>query len=459
MALDRPRRDPSVVGLPATEIRDRLARGVVRAVDVAEAHLEHIAGSEAEVRAWAWQDPDFVRTQAKALDAHRESGRPVGALHGVPVGIKDIVDTVRIPTENGTVLDAGRTPVADAFVVQRLKAAGALIAGKTRTTELAYLHPTETRNPAAPGRTPGGSSSGSAAAVAAAHVPLAIGTQTGGSIIRPAAYCGIVGYKPTFGAIPRSGVLTQSPSLDTVGVLARTVADAAMLAEVLFGHDPQDRATAPSPHPRLLATATSTPPVSPTLAFVRPPGWDTASADTHEAFAELVAFLGDSCFEVELPSVFDRAAAIREQINFAEMAKFYYGYERRGWDRLSAETREAMERGKALAARDYIAALDWPTMLYAGLDEIFARCDAILTPATPGPAPAGLASTGSAIFNGLWTLCGTPAVTVPLLESREGLPLGVQLVGPRHGDGRLLRTAQWLMERIQGSAQKRESHT
>jgi Asp-tRNA(Asn)/Glu-tRNA(Gln) amidotransferase A subunit family amidase len=276
---------------------------------------------------------------------------------------------------------------------------------------------------------------------------LAVGTQTGGSVIRPAAYCGTVGFKPSFGAISRTGILAQSPSLDTVGVFARSVPDAALLADGLFGHDPRDPATEPAPPPRLLETALSRPPLPPIFAFVRPPGWADAAPETRAALEELAALLGEQCFEVPLPGAFDEAAAIRERINFAEMAKCYHSYERRGRDQLSATLCAALDAGKAIPARDYIAALDWPDVLYAGVAEILTRCDAILAPAAPGPAPEGLASTGSAIFNGLWTLCRTPAVTIPVLEA-GGLPMGVQLVGRRGDDARLLRTARWLMERI-----------
>ena len=183
---------------------------------------------------------------------------------------------------------------------------------------------------------------------------------------------------------------------------------------------------------------------------MRPPGWEAADPDTRAALEELAATLGEQCFEVDLPAAFAEAAAARERIQFAEMAKCYHGYERRGRDALSAPLRAALDAGKAIPARDYIAALDWPEVLNAGLEAIFARCDAILAPAAPGPAPEGLESTGDPIFNGLWTLCGTPAVTIPVLQSSAGLPMGVQLVGRRGDDGRLLRTARWLMERIVG---------
>lgn len=448
MAARKAKGPNPILALSAVELRDRIANGTLRAVELAEAYLDRIAAYEPQVQAWAWLDGEHVLNQARALDAHRASGRAIGPLHGLPVGIKDVIDTVRIPTANGTELDAGRVPTADAFVVQRLKAAGAIIMGKTVSTELAYLFPGKTRNPHNPEHTPGGSSSGSAAAVAAGMVPLAIGTQTGGSVIRPAAYCGVVGFKPTFGSIPRTGILPQSPSLDTVGVFAREIKDAALLTEVLFGHDQADRATAMMPPPRLLDTARAEPPVTPMLAFVRPPEWDSADEQSKLAMQELTGELGEQCFEALLPNAFDDAAEIRERINHAEMAKCYFSFERRGRDQLSETMQAALDSGKAIPARDYIAALDWPDVLYAGLAEIFERCDAIVTPATPGPAPQGLSSTGSSIFNGLWTLCGTPAVTLPLLTADSGLPMGVQLVGRRGDDARLLRTARWLATRV-----------
>jgi Asp-tRNA(Asn)/Glu-tRNA(Gln) amidotransferase A subunit family amidase len=440
-------RAEGIRALSARELRARIARGELRAAEVAEAYLSQIAARETEIRAFAWHDPAFVRHQAAALDQMRASGRPVGRLHGLPVGLKDIVDTARIPTENGCALDKGRVPEKDAWIVARLKAEGALIMGKTVTTELAYLHPGPTRNPANPGHTPGGSSSGSAAAVAAGMVPLAIGTQTGGSVIRPAAFCGVAGFKPSFGAIPRPGILEQSATLDTVGVFARDAEDAALIAEVLYGHDPADPATAPGPAPKLLEIAGSEAPVTPMFAFVRMPGFDEAHPDTRAAFQELTQHLGEYCFEAPLPKAYDDAASLRERINFAEMAHAYHRYDSEV-ARLSPETRAALEAGRAVSAKDYLAALDWQGVLGAGVAEIFERADAILCPAAPGPAPEGLGSTGSAIFNGLWTYLGLPAVTLPLLEAENGLPMGVQLVGRKGDDARLLRTARWLTRHL-----------
>ena len=438
----------AVLGLGAVDMRDRLASGALRAVDLVNACLTRITELEPQVGAWAWLDGDHALAQARQLDQWRQSGKPLGPLHGLPIGLKDIIDTKGIPTENGTPIDAGRVPSEDAWIVARLRAAGAIIIGKTVTTECAFMHPGKTRNPHNGDHTPGGSSQGSAAAVAAGMVPLSIGTQTGGSVIRPASFCGIVAMKPTFGLIPRTGILPQSPFLDTVGVFARSVEDCALLVEVLAGYDTADRATQPLPMPRMLSVAQSAVPVTPVFALARIPGWQQADPQMTGAIEELAAILQDKCFEVELPNLED-LSDIRQRINFAEMAKCYYGLERRGRDLMSDKLKAAIDEGKSIPARDYIAALDWRDVMNAGLDAVFARCDAILCPAALGPAPKGLDDTGSAIFNGLWTLGGMPAVTLPLFSAENGLPMGVQLVGRRGDDARLLRTARWLATHLE----------
>jgi len=449
MALDRKSsvQNP-LLHLGAVVLRDRLATGAVRAVDYVEACLARIAEVEPDVQAWAYLDGDHAMTRARALDAQRASGAAIGPLHGLPVALKDVIDTRGMPTENGTPIDARRVPRTDATVVARLLAAGAIILGKTVCTEAAFLHPGKTRNPYNLGHTPGGSSSGSAAAVAAGMVPLAIGTQTGGSVIRPAAYCGVVGYKPSYGMISRAGILRQSPFLDTVGVFARSVEDAALLAEVLAGYDPADPATEALPAPRLLATAMAKAPLRPRFAMIHLPQHGLADAQTLSAMAELAATLGDQVFAAALPPGFEAAADFRQQINFAEMAHCYAELEGRGRALMSPALTAAIDEGKALPAYKYLAALDQRNTLNASLDELFAHCDALLCPATPSAAPSGLGSTGSAIFNGLWTLCGTPVVTLPLFQTESGLPMGAQLVGRAGDDARLLRTARWLTAHV-----------
>ena len=287
--------------LPALDARDRLEHGALRASELIDAQLTRIAAREPEIGAFAFLDEGLARAAAKAADDYRGTGRALGALHGLAVGVKDIIDTADMPTENGTPIDAGRHPARDAEVVRRIRLAGGIVMGKTVTTELGSMHPRKTRNPHDLSRTPGGSSSGSAAAVAAGMVALAIGTQTNGSVIRPASFCGVVGFKPSFGTIPRTGILPQAPSLDTVGVFARTVEDAALLADALAGHDPADSATRLVPPPRLLETARTDPPVTPAIAFVKGPAWNQADPETQEGFAELADSLGAACEEVVLP--------------------------------------------------------------------------------------------------------------------------------------------------------------
>jgi Asp-tRNA(Asn)/Glu-tRNA(Gln) amidotransferase A subunit family amidase len=316
--------------------------------------------------------------------------------------------------------------------------------GKTVTTEYAYRQPGKTTNPHDSSRTPGGSSSGSAAAVAALMVPGAIGSQTGGSTIRPAAFCGVVGFKPTHGLIPRTGALLLSRSLDHVGVFARTVEDVALLAETLVGFDEEDPDTRAVARPPLAAVAASEPPLPPRLAFVRSPVWERAEPVTRAAFTELVAALGDTVVEVELGESFARAGAMHRAVLEVEAAHNLRRDYDKGGDRLSPALRGLIERGRGHAAVDYLAALAGVPALNAALESLFDEFDAILTPAAPGEAPRGLETTGDPVFCALWTYLGTPAVTLPLLQSDTGMPLGVQLVGRRDNDARLLRTARWL---------------
>jgi len=437
-----------LTSLSAADIAAGIRDGEHSSEEVIEAHLARVEAIDGQIEAWAFLDPDHARKQGQHADRARRAGQPLGALHGVPVGVKDIIDTQGMPTQNGTPLDAERRPTKDAAVVARLKAAGAVVLGKTVTTELAYYTPNQTKNPHDPKRTPGGSSSGSAAAVAAGMAPVAIGTQTNGSVIRPASFCGVVGYKPSWGLIPRTGVLAQSFHLDTIGTFGRSVADAALLADALVGHDEGDSATAPTASPGLLHAARSKPPLAPLFAFIKTPAWDQADTTTQEAFAELTDHLGEACDPVPLPEVFAQGHALQRRLMVAGFAHNLGSYERRGREQLSEAIQKAIDEGRDVRAHDYLAAIDWIDVLNAGLDEIFERYDAILTPSAPGVAPENLAITGNPAFCTLWTLCGTPAISLPLLRNEDGLPLGVQLVGKRGDDARLIRTAAWLADTI-----------
>jgi len=446
MALNERKINPAPIS--ATEAAAAIRDGKVTSEELVGACLDYIKTLEEKLGAWAFLDAEHALNQARAADQAQRTGRTLGRLHGVPVGVKDIFDTKDMPTEDGTVLHAGRRPMEDATAVARLREAGAIILGKTVTTELAVYAPGKTRNPHDPERTPGGSSSGSAAAVAAGMVPLAIGTQTNGSVIRPAAFCGVYGYKPTFGLISRHRVLQQSRPLDQIGVFARTIEDTALIAEAMVGFDDRDPDTRLRARPALVATLSEEPPVQPRLAFVKTPVWEQADTDTRDAFAELVAHAGDKVGEVELPGIFNDAVEQHRTIMEADLARSFEREYFRGKDKLSAILKEMIERGQKVLAVDYNNAVSQMPVLNHALDKVFEWHDAILTPAASGEAPVGLASTGSPIFCTLWTLCGMPAITLPILQGSHGMPMGVQLVGARGDDARLLRTARWLVNLV-----------
>jgi len=335
-------------------------------------------------------------------------------------------------------------------VVAKLRAAGAVIMGKTVTTECATYTPGKTRNPHNSEHTPGGSSSGSAAAVAAGMVPLALGSQTNGSVIRPAAFCGVYGFKPTHGLISRHGVLRLSRTLDQMGMFARMIEDIALGCEILVGGDERDPDTRPRARIPFQEIAAEPPPLPPLIAFIQTPLWDRTDEDTREAFAELIEVLGDRVVRVELPDIALDALELHRTIMEAEMAAALVNEYDRGRERLSESLRSQLERGRRVTAFDYQTALARVPLLYEGFAELFDRCDAILTPAVAGTAPKGLASTGDPSFCTLWTLCGMPALAMPLLQGANDLPLGVQLVGQRNQDARLLRTANWLVAQVAG---------
>jgi len=430
--------------MSATEAAAAIRAGDITSVELVQDCLERINALEKTVGAWTHLDHEYALRQAQEAHDARQAGMPLGPLHGVPIGIKDIFDTEDMPTEYGSVLHAGRTPGRDATAIALLRAAGAIIMGKTVTTELAVYAPGKTANPHDPKRTPGGSSSGSAAAVAAAMVPLAIGTQTNGSIIRPASYCGVYGYKPSHGLISRHRVLQQSRRLDHVGVFGRSVEDVALIAEPLMAFDERDPDMRPRARLRLGETLAEEPPVPPRLAFVKTPVWAQADGDTQAAFAELVEHLGEHVKEIELPEIFEQAVMWHRTIMEADLARSFGRDYERGKDRLSMTLREMMERGQRYPAMEYNRAVDQIPVLNDILDAIFEQFDAILTPATTGEAPIGLESTGSPVFCTLWTLCGVPTISLPLLQGSNQMPVGAQLVASKYDDARLLRMARWL---------------
>lgn len=441
--------------LSALQAAAAIRAGQLHAEALVEAHLARIEETEPVLCAWAHLDPQAALDQAREADRIRRAGRATGALHGVPVGLKDIVDTADMPTECGSAVFAGRRPGADARLVERLREAGAVIMGKTRTTELAYLRPTVTTNPQDRTRSPGGSSSGSAAAVAARHVPLAVGTQTGGSVIRPASFCGVYGIKPSAGIVSRSGVMQTSATLDQVGGFANTLEDAALLIDAIGGYDPRDAASFPRPRPGLLAGAQSPVPVPPDIAWFDMPWHDRLDPDAAEGLEAVLEALGARV---------ERFAVAPQLAELAQVHRIIYDHEIAAamaalpdGAEIGPELTQAIARGRAITAAQYQDAL----AVRASAQEFFARhfndFDAILAPAATGEAPPLSANTtGDAVFCLPWTLAGLPCLSLPLLVGETGLPVGVQLIGAAEEDDRLMRTAAWMQTTLAGAGTEEE---
>lgn len=429
--------------LTATDAAAQMASGEITAVQLVQACLDRISEREDDVQAWVYLDPDHALAQARAADDARKSGMGVGPLHGLPVGIKDIIDTADMPTQNGSPIFAGRRTNHDAACVAALRAAGAIIMGKTVTTELANLSPNKTRNPHNLEHTPGGSSSGSGAGVADFHIPLALGTQTGGSVIRPASFNGIYGLKPTLGLIPRGGVLLQSHMLDTLGTYGRSLDDLALLTDTLSIYDPEDAQSHAGSRGSLTDMLNQKPPQTPRLAFLRTPAWDHAEPNAQKAIEEVAASLGAQCTAENLPEPFDNIIDLHLTVMGAEDLAYYGQYLEAQPELLSDVLKERLEAAKSIRGDAYVKALVARETIYKSLVQLLGDYDAVLCLPSCGPAPKGFETTGSAIFNGLWTYLGVPCVSLPKLTV-DGMPMGVQLVGMRGDEGRLLRTARWL---------------
>jgi len=434
--------------ISAAQAAADMAQGLFSAQEYVQACLDRIGALEPKVQAFIHLDPEHALAQARVCDEWRRSGKPIGPLHGVPVGIKDIIDTADYPTECGSTFLAGRRPRADAAVVSKLRAAGGVILGKTVTTEFAYFTPGKTRNPHDPKRTPGGSSSGTAAAVAAGMVPIAIGSQTNGSIIRPAAFCGVFAIKPSHGLVSRAGVLPLSRTLDHVGPFARTIEDLALTLDAIAGYDPADPDTRPLAPRNFRQVATENFGLDPRLAFVKTPVWDKADPEAREALEELVQELGDVCFAFDMPQYYAEAWEAHRAVMATEMAFNLGKITDQGGDKISQRFRDLIAEGRQVSATRYLDAVALGRKLRDSIEELFQQeCSAIITLSSPGVAPEGTA-TGNPVFNSLWTLMGLPAINLPLLQSESGMPIGVQLIGAPGDDARLLRTANWLVSKL-----------
>lgn len=424
--------DPSHLG--AREAARLIADGELSVAALTEACLARIVAREPDVNAWVHLEPEQALAQARVCDQRGASG----PLYGVPVGIKDIIDTAGMPTEYGSPIYAGHCPTVDADCVSRVRASGGVVLGKTVTTEFAFRHPFgKTSNPHNLAHTPGGSSSGSAAAVADFMVPLAFGTQTGGSVIRPASYCGVYGYKPTFNTFDIRGVRPLAPGLDTLGYFARSIDDISWFAAALsndFTGNISEWLGAP-----------------PRLGVARLPDWQQAEPETVravEAAAERLANKGATVTELRPPKHFLDLARVHKTIMDVEAAAALASEMKSHVDKLSSELRGILETAVKIPAADYEDAVSVARECRMKLDDLFTSNDVLLAASAAGEAPAGLDFTGNPIFNGLWTLLHVPCVTIPFSEGPNGLPVGVQVIGRLGEDAQLFSAVKWAVERL-----------
>jgi amidase len=418
--------------LSATEIAQGIAAKKFTAEAVVRDCLARIEAREPAVKAWATIDPDYALRQARALD----SGPNRGALHGVPIGVKDIIDTADLPTEMGSEIYKGNRSFSDAACVAMVRAAGAVILGKTVTAEFAGMSPGPTTNPHNPAHTPGGSSSGSAAAVADFMVPAAFGTQTGGSVLRPAAFCGVVGYKPTFNLFNRAGIKFAAETLDTIGLLANTIDDVELITSVLVNKPPTNR------------TLESTP----RLGLCRTPLWDTAAPETVQAVedsARRLSAAGASVREITLPEKFSRLYhASRETINNYERSKSMAADWAKHSARISKVLVDRIKLGMATKHEDYVAALQLAGQCRGLIADAFEGIDAIIAPCVKGEALARLDYTGDPAFQQFWTVLYVPSMSLPTHRGPTGLPVGIQVVAPRYADDHLFACARWIWQQL-----------
>ena len=438
----------SLLNLTALDLVTKMKKGEISSEKLVKNYIDQIKTKDKEVEAWEFFDEELAISQAKKLDVDRQAGKVQGDLHGVPVGIKDIFDTEDMPTLDGSEAHKKNPSLSDCTVVSKLKQAGAIIMGKTVTAELAYYTPGKTKNPHDPTRTPGGSSMGSAAAVAANMVPLAVGSQTNGSVIRPASYCGVVGYKPSKGLISRHLVMQVSQVLDQIGVFSNSIEDAALISEQLFGHDKLDPDSTLRAKPKLLTASREKPPMKPLLAYVNLPFMNELEEDAKEAFGEVKDELKEQIKDVELPKVFSEIPKWHKIIAESDMAKSFSIDYQKFKNLLSDQIVEAIERGQKYKAIEYNEACLKINEVTSYFDEFFHDYDAILTPSACGEAPKDLKTTGNPIFCTIWTYCGMPSISLPLLQGKNKLPIGIQLVSSLYDDERLFRNATWLTGKI-----------
>lgn len=439
--------------LTASEALAAIASGRLSSVELVKSCLARITETDGAIKAWAFLDEDAALAQAAECDRIRISGLATGPLHGIPVGLKDIIDTAKMPTQRGSVIFEGRQTDHVARLVELLREAGAVIMGKTVTTEMAFVHANETRNPHNPDHSPGGSSSGSAAAVAANHVPLAIGTQTNGSVIRPASFCGVFGFKPTRGVISRDGLLQTSVSLDQVGCFGRSLADVALLTDAIAGYDQRDTVSFARPRPHMSVGAHADAPVTPALAWFDLPFNDRLSGDALDGIDAVLEILGPSVERMAAADTLSNLVAVQSTIHEYEIVQHQADVFDEHWDKISDTLKPVIARAREITQMQYDDAMVVKKSAEGFFKAFFLDYDAIIAPSAAGEAPKFGNGTGDPIFCTLWTLAGLPCVSLPILVGETGLPIGVQLIGPAEKDDRLLRTARWLQTQLAETAE------
>ena len=438
-----------IFSLSLEELAKKIKDAEFTSVEVCEKYIERINKFEKDVKAWAHFDKKVLLEKATEADDHRRSGKPVGLLHGVPIAVKDIIGTVDMPTECGTVIRKGKSYSQNAEIIDLLHASGAIVMGKTATSELAYLGPPATTNPHDKNRTPGGSSSGSAASVASFMAPASIGSQTGGSVIRPASYCGVVGYKPSYGLISRNGVLRTSYSLDQIGMFGRKVEDVAMLAKVLIKKDKYDAATIHYSTENILSETKKGPIFEPKFIFYKTDHWKIIDKKSRESFEYFIKSFKKNIEIFDTPSYVKDIHKYHQIIHETDLANNFSVYFKKFKKKLSKYMQDAISNGNKYTAKEYAEAIDFMKRSYESYEEVFEDYHGVLSPSSPGVAPKGLKSTGTAEFNKVWSYLGTPCISLPLLEGENNLPLGVQLIGNKYDDHRFLGVANWLEKECQ----------
>ena len=432
--------------LNVEQIANQIKDGKISSREVCEIFIERINKFEKDIKAWAHFDKKLLLSKADEADEHRKSGKPMGSLHGVPVAVKDIIGTFDMPTECGTVLRKGAKS-QNAEIIDLLISAGAIVMGKTATSELAYLGPPATRNPHDYTRTPGGSSSGSAAVIASYMAPLSIGSQTGGSIIRPASFCGVVGYKPSYGLISRNGVLRTSNKLDHIGVFGKTVEDVALLAKILIKKDSYDEATIHFSSENMLEECKKGPLYDPKFIFYKTDAWKIIDKKSRDAFEYFIKSFKKNIEIFDTPSYFKDINKYHQIIHETDLANNFAAYYKKSKNKLSNYMQKAISNGNKHSAKEYAEAIDFMKRSYESYKEVFEDYHGVLSPSSPGVAPKGLKSTGTAEFNRFWSFMGTPCISLPLLQGENNLPLGVQLIGDKYDDLRFLGVARWLEQK------------